>query len=217
MTAGKEFTVQTYMQANHVGDCFLYLSVPGENIDSPVKWYKIYENLGCGAEQPYTNPPTQQSLTFTIPKGVSASNHSVLRFEWQALQLTEQVEFYVNCADVKVENDNKQTTVKSESIVSINGLGYLNAPDRIDYRIPSANRSDHHLVGPALAEYTILDIPTSSDIPTFSDVPTSPDTNHTITPSTNHTKECQKPDPVVVTEIVNVTTTVFTYATSYVT
>eukprot|EP00122_Pirum_gemmata_P001637 Pgem_evm1s1474 len=214
MTAGQEFTFKTYMQATHVGDCFLYLSVPGENIDSPEKWYKIYENSGCGAASPSSEPPSEQSLTFTIPEGVLATNHGVLRFEWHALQRNDQVEFYVSCADVKVVND-KQTSVKPESIVSINGLEYLKAPDRSDYRLPYQNPSDHHLVGPALAKY----ITSSSDHHTTSTpvhTTSSSDQPAPVAPGPS-SKGCQKPEPVIVEKVVYVTTTVYTHATSYVT
>lgn len=49
LVAGAPLTVEWWFEANHPGDCFLYLSEPGQNMTDPSRWYKIAQFPGCGS------------------------------------------------------------------------------------------------------------------------------------------------------------------------
>eukprot|EP00122_Pirum_gemmata_P010983 Pgem_evm1s10169 len=83
LRAGEDFTFTFRFEANHPGDCFLYLSDPKqERQASPSKWFKIFEYPGCGAPDG-RGPPNKQyiSKTFTVPEGVPECEDCVLRWE----------------------------------------------------------------------------------------------------------------------------------------
>ena len=83
--------------AAHVGDCAAYLSYDAANAAAETAtWFKIANLRTCEVQN-------NQIVKVTIPSGLPASTHAVLRWEWYALhQAPGTIEFYSQCADIEI-------------------------------------------------------------------------------------------------------------------
>lgn len=90
VTAGKTTPVKWDFSANHVGDCFMYLSY-----DGGTKWFKIAQWAKCNT----MNHQTQQMM---IPSYLPSCDNCIMRYEWYALHVWPTIELYIDCIDVKI-------------------------------------------------------------------------------------------------------------------
>ena len=83
--------------AAHVGDCAAYLSYDAAGTAAETAtWFKIANLRTCEVQN-------NQVVKVTIPSGLPASTHAVLRWEWYALhQAPGTIEFYSQCADIAI-------------------------------------------------------------------------------------------------------------------
>jgi len=97
LTAGQSANIQWAMEAQHPGDCYAYLSYDISKDDTQKKWFKVGQWRDCHL----MNVATQ---TFTVPAYLPPCDHCILRWEWQAMHLVavNEMEFYAQCADVKI-------------------------------------------------------------------------------------------------------------------
>jgi hypothetical protein len=89
LTAGQSTTVKWSYSANHVGDCFMYLSYDG------VRFFKIAEWAKC-------NTMNNQNVQMTIPSYLPSCTACIMRYEWYALHVWPSIELYVDCVDVRI-------------------------------------------------------------------------------------------------------------------
>eukprot|EP00122_Pirum_gemmata_P021465 Pgem_evm1s19997 len=154
LTAGEKFTFELDFKAAHPGDCNLYVSVPGyEDMRNPSKWYKIYEFPGCGSKgRNWSNNRQKVKKTITLPKGMPKCDHCVLRWEWAAVHMTGDTQFYASCSDIIVKN-NIDYKLKPSSIVTVDrGIKHLNYKyHRNPYKNDNWPENGHF--GPALAHF----------------------------------------------------------------
>jgi len=88
LTAGQPLTVQwNYEEANHVGDCFFYLSYDTELPESQQRWFKIAQIAEC-------NLKDKKDVAVMIPSWVRSCSHCVLRYERYALHLVSSIEVW---------------------------------------------------------------------------------------------------------------------------
>ncbi len=105
LTAGEPFGFWFGEHAPHVGPCYFYI---GD--DTVNKWYKILEFQDCGKSfgGKQGQGQTERLVNVTLPSWVPACETCVLRWEWHALHQRAEsggsVEWYTQCADVKVIN-----------------------------------------------------------------------------------------------------------------
>eukprot|EP00122_Pirum_gemmata_P013170 Pgem_evm1s12259 len=110
LIAGQQLTITMSFRKEHPGDCYLYLSTPGQDRRDPKYWYKIAAFPGCsetGDDVGKNNTSGDRKIKFTVPEGVQDCNDCVLRWEWVALHLPGKSQISVNCADVNVRNSDK--------------------------------------------------------------------------------------------------------------
>lgn len=219
LRAGEDFTIGWELEARHPGDCFLYVSVPGQDIDSPANWFKILSIPGCGATDGVT-PPQINSLTFKVPEGIPACDECVLRWEWYAVHLVDNVEFYSTCSDVSIVNNLGIGSVDSDSIVTISdGTNHL--PQSADqYR--KAYNGQRFIVGPPEAKFNLIPFndvqSTTSTIVPSSTSETTETTSSTVESTSTYNQQQTSTQTITVTttaiptyqekETVTVTTTV---------
>eukprot|EP00122_Pirum_gemmata_P012567 Pgem_evm1s11686 len=162
LRAGEDFTFTFELVADHPGDCSLYLSDPAQEGQlNPSRWFKIYDLPGCGSKggkdfEPPKNVPI--SRTFKVPEGVPACQDCVLRWEWYTVQQqsNRNIEYYANCADVKVEN-NLGTGKVERGMVSIGvKSAYEHLPQNFQsYRNPYGPNFEEFMVGPPIATFSL--------------------------------------------------------------
>jgi len=105
--------------------------------DTQKKWFKIASYSQC-------NLQNVVNLPLNIPSYLPSCDHCILRWEWYALHLQaiNIVEFYSQCADVKiVGNPNGQLPSPQVTIP-----GHL--PMDAKYYRPGYNSDDLHMTGP---------------------------------------------------------------------
>lgn len=159
--AGQSLSVQWTFEANHPGDCSLYISYD-ESITSfgaQSSWYKLADFPGCAdksALTPLTAPPLTNEWTIQLPEELPQCDHCVLRWEWLAVQQVTNVEFYVSCSDIKVESVVQNIAEEiAHPRVWIDGIGHL--PDTASsYRKAYDGEFGYeYLVGPAVAVWNV--------------------------------------------------------------
>ena len=106
-TAGTSVTVSWDLQANHPGDCSLYISYDTNKV-APQSWLKIKDVIGCvsdGVDPHQTKTPSLgvNSHTVALPAWLPSCTHCVFRWEWVAVhQRFSSLQQYVDCAEVTI-------------------------------------------------------------------------------------------------------------------
>eukprot|EP00931_Biecheleriopsis_adriatica_P097849 TRINITY_DN716_c0_g1_i1.p1 TRINITY_DN716_c0_g1~~TRINITY_DN716_c0_g1_i1.p1 ORF type:complete len:542 (-),score=81.35 TRINITY_DN716_c0_g1_i1:43-1599(-) len=149
--AGTELDVKWTTEAGHPGDCYFYVSYDAD-ANNAKNFFKIAGIPGCGASDG-GNLPGSVSQQLMIPADLPACDHCVLRWEWTAHQQVSNIEFYVQCADIKIVSNAPPT--RPSPMTEINGIQHLPS-DASKYRQVYANQGpeEKYLVGPAVATYS---------------------------------------------------------------
>jgi hypothetical protein len=121
-TSGSMVDLEWVMEAPHPGDCSIWLSYD-TNVDSPVNWIKIKDIPGCLSINGVDLPIGLNRFSFKLPDFLPSCEHCVLRWEWYAVQQVSNVEFYVNCADIKIVSLNN--CQRPTPVTQINGIEHL--------------------------------------------------------------------------------------------
>jgi hypothetical protein len=142
VSAGSSVTTNWDFGAEHVGDCFFYLSYSNPATTSAVdmRWFKIAAIAEC-------KDMTRQDVPVAIPSWAPAGK-AVLRFEWYALHRFPAVEFYAQCADIVVTR-NSGSGVLGIPLVKVPGHLPENGNNG-EYRDPF-NGGTFFFTGPAVA------------------------------------------------------------------
>jgi len=105
ITAGAALAVEWYLQANHPGDCALYISYDTDLLDTPNRWIKLKNFVGCAGDagmlDPTVPPSGINTATVTLPDWLPSCDHCVIRWEWYAIH-TVDMQQYATCSDVRV-------------------------------------------------------------------------------------------------------------------
>jgi len=152
LQAGLPFQMTWTCQACHPGDCYAYLSYDSD-ASNPDNFFKIAAFPGCGAPDG-KNPPSSVTQTVVLPAQLPSCDHCVLRWEWTAHQQVVDIEFYVQCADVKIES--VAVSTRPSPLTAIAGIEHL--PSNADaYRkvYNGQGPEQQFLVGPAVATYSV--------------------------------------------------------------
>lgn len=188
LQAGETFEATWTMEAGHPGDCYFYLSYDSDPSNA-VNFFKIAAIPGCGAPDGL-NIPASVTTTVLLPPEVPACDHCVLRWEWTAHQQVVDIEFYVQCADVKIISN--AGPMLPSPITAIAGIEHL-PQDASGYRkvYNGQGPEQQYLVGPAVATYSVCSIgapgcisdiglqpiaQSTSQMPATSESPTEPQT-----------------------------------------
>jgi hypothetical protein len=102
LTAGQNFPFTVKVNAQHPGDCALYLTYDGDKPDNQKQWFKMWHLLDCA-----TDGNRNYYFSTTIPDYLPTGSHVVLRFEWYSLQIMNAgsglVEYYTQCVDGRMQ------------------------------------------------------------------------------------------------------------------
>lgn len=156
LQAGASFDATWTMEAGHPGDCYFYVSY--DDPSNAVNFFKIAAIPGCGSPNGL-NIPASVTTSVVLPAELPSCEHCVLRWEWTAHQQVNDIEFYVQCADVKITSS--AAPVLPAPITAIAGIEHL--PSSADaYRKVYSGQGpeDQYLVGPAIATYSSCDATT---------------------------------------------------------
>ncbi len=123
--AGSSIPVEWVFQAPHPGDCSVWLAYPDAtgSVANPEKWIKLQDFPGC--LNPQGGNPPNAKINVPLPKELPSCEHCVLRWEWYAVQQVGNVEFYVNCADIKITGGMDNCKIPDSDFTSINGIEHL--------------------------------------------------------------------------------------------
>ena len=121
-STGSNIDLEWTMEAPHPGDCSIWLSYD-TNVDSPVNWIKLRDIPGCLSPNGIDTPVGINKYSFQLPDFLPSCEHCVLRWEWYAVQQVSNVEFYVNCIDIKIVSQN--TCSLPGPTTQINGIEHL--------------------------------------------------------------------------------------------
>eukprot|EP00457_Paulinella_chromatophora_P005855 gb/GEZN01005873.1/.p1 GENE.gb/GEZN01005873.1/~~gb/GEZN01005873.1/.p1 ORF type:complete len:439 (+),score=23.05 gb/GEZN01005873.1/:95-1411(+) len=153
--AGDVLDMTWITEANHPGDCSVWISYDSD-VTSPGNWVRIAEIPGClkldASVSPATGPNNYQ---LRVPSYLPPCEHCVMRWEWYTVQQVSNVEFYVNCFDVKIESDPACVAPAPSETTAIATISYLGACpfQEIDVYNPTyaANVFGKHVMrGPAV-------------------------------------------------------------------
>ena len=155
LQAGDTFEATWTMEAGHPGDCYFYLSYDSDP-NNAVNFFKFAAIPGCGATDGL-NIPASVTTTVLLPPEVPACEHCVLRWEWTAHQQVVDIEFYVQCADVKITSSAGPTLPSPTTAIA--GIEHL-PQDASGYRkvYNGQGPEQQYLVGPPVATYSICSI-----------------------------------------------------------
>lgn len=200
VTAGEELDVAWIFEAAHPGDCSIWISYD-KDIASPINWVKLLDMPGCLS--PNGQTPQASATKVKIPANIPDCDHCVMRWEWYATQQVTNVEFYVQCFDVKITGGNnaceppKPTTAISglEHLGSCAGTGYYNPYNgAFD---PNRSRGPKAFVDPASCAggggTPVTNAPTTGTAPPTTLSPTDPPT--TLSPTRNGETRSPTPPP----------------------
>ncbi|CAE7229448.1 IREH1 [Symbiodinium sp. CCMP2592] len=154
LQAGSSFDVTWTMEAGHPGDCYFYISYDPDP-SNVVNFFKIAAIPGCGAPDGL-NIPSSVSTSVLLPAELPACEHCVLRWEWTGHQQVVNIEFYVQCADIKITSSAQP--VLPSPVTPISGIEHL--PQGAEgYRkvYNGQGPEEQYLVGPAIATYSSCD------------------------------------------------------------
>ena len=121
-TSGSVINLEWLMEAPHPGDCSIWLSYD-TNVNSPANWIKLKDIPGCLSPNGIDAPSGINRYSLTLPEFLPSCEHCVLRWEWYAVQQVSNVEFYVNCVDIKIISTNTCDIPGPTTI--INGIEHL--------------------------------------------------------------------------------------------
>lgn len=121
-TSGSVVNLEWVMEAPHPGDCSIWLSYDS-NIDSPMNWIKLKDIPGCLAVNGIDLPRGLNKFSFILPDFLPPCERCVLRWEWYAVQQVSNVEFYVNCMDIKIIS--QHNCQPPSPVTQINGIEHL--------------------------------------------------------------------------------------------
>eukprot|EP00298_Acanthocystis_sp_HF-20_P008433 c17677_g1_i2.p1 GENE.c17677_g1_i2~~c17677_g1_i2.p1 ORF type:complete len:311 (+),score=114.41 c17677_g1_i2:81-1013(+) len=189
VVAGSPMVFKWIFTAEHVGDCFLYVSY-----DSEATWFKISNFLADESPPRDCRVVQGTNYTITIPSWLPAGN-AVFRWEWYALHVRSggTIEYYSQCFDATVTST---STVSVSSISPKVTIGTHLPTSATAYRDGFSPACDNDLtkcsytgtsflVGPALA--TDPNAVSPSGTPPAS-VSTSLSSTRSVTPSNTPTK-----------------------------
>ena len=120
--SGDIINLEWIMEAPHPGDCSIWLSYDTK-IDSPVNWIKLKDIPGCLSPNGIATPSGINKYSLKLPEFLPSCEHCVLRWEWYAVQQVSNVEFYVNCIDIKIISQNN--CQQPFPTTQINGIEHL--------------------------------------------------------------------------------------------
>lgn len=120
--SGDIINLEWVIEAPHPGDCSIWLSYD-TNVDSPQNWIKLKDIPGCLSPNGIVTQRLN-SYSFKLSEFLPSCEHCILRWEWYAVQQVSNVEFYVNCVDIKI-NNNLNNCDKPGPTTSINGIEHL--------------------------------------------------------------------------------------------
>jgi len=122
VTAGTNLDVEWIFEAAHPGDCSIWISYDQDKA-APENWVKLKDLVGCLS--PNGQTPTSTKTSIAIPKNIPNCDHCVMRWEWYAVQQVTNVEFYIQCFDVKIVggNDNCNPPAPTTAISDAKYLG----------------------------------------------------------------------------------------------
>ena len=120
--SGDIINLEWIMEAPHPGDCSIWLSYD-TNIDSPLNWIKLKDIPGCLSSNGIGTPSGINKYSLKLPEFLPSCEHCVLRWEWYAVQQVSNVEFYVNCIDIKIISQNN--CQHPSPTTQINGIEHL--------------------------------------------------------------------------------------------
>ena len=124
VNAGDTIQVELTIEAPHPGDCSLWLSYD-TNVDSPQNWFKLKDYPGCFSPNGIDTFQGSKSIPVFFPKELPSCDHCILRWEWYTVQQVSNVEFYINCVDIKIVNNlNNNCNIPSPT-TQINGIEHL--------------------------------------------------------------------------------------------
>lgn len=183
VTAGQELDVAWIFEAAHPGDCSIWISYDAD-IASPVNWVKLLDMPGCLS--PNGQTPQASATKVAIPANIPNCEHCVMRWEWYATQQVTNVEFYVQCFDVKIVGGNDACS-KPAPTTAISDISHLGSCAGTGYYNPyNGNFDPNRSRGPKVFEAPAscgggATTPTRSAPTPF---PTVPPTQRPTTPPT---------------------------------
>ena len=120
--SGDTINLEWVMEAPHPGDCSIWLSYD-TNVDSPLNWIKLKDIPGCLSPNGVDAPSGINRYSLKLSEFLPSCEHCVLRWEWYAVQQVSNVEFYVNCMDIKIISQNN--CQQPSRTTQINGIEHL--------------------------------------------------------------------------------------------
>merc|ERR1712187_673198 len=87
-----------------------------------------------------------------LPAALPPCDHCVLRWEWTAHQQVSNIEFYVQCADIKIVSNAGPT--KPSTVVAITGLQHLPSTAAGYRKVYNGEFGDQYLLAPAIATFS---------------------------------------------------------------
>jgi hypothetical protein len=143
-TSGNVVNLEWIMEAPHPGDCSVWISYDN-NINFPINWIKLKDIPGCLSPTGIDSPVGINKYSFKLSEFLPSCDHCVLRWEWYAVQQVSNVEFYVNCIDIKIISQNNCELPSPTT--EINGIEHLlyNLHDNTQNGCPFYNVYDTNL------------------------------------------------------------------------
>jgi len=170
-------------QANHPGDCAVYISYDTET-DSPANWIKLFNFPGCApsAADMISDgqfPPAGTNVAVrTLPTWLPSCEHCVVRWEWWAIHTCSHPTYdcvgmqqYATCADVAVDGTAEAHAAFLAKVSPVLAMGaaveseaeHLYGYVRNPYSWPGhpAELGEQYMLGPAVATYEGTSSPAS--------------------------------------------------------
>lgn len=147
--AGTNIQLDLFMEAPHPGDCSIWLSYD-TNKDSPSNWIKLKDFPGCFSPDGVATFTGTKTISIYLSEYLPSCDHCVLRWEWYSVQLVSNVEFYVNCLDIKIVNNFNNNCQIPGPTTFISGIEHLlyNLKDLNQKGCPFYNVYDYNIRPP---------------------------------------------------------------------
>lgn len=94
VTAGDPLALQWTLSAAHVGDCAVYITYDIDRSLTQQRYFKIANIPDCKSLR-------DTDVTITIPDFLP-TGQAIMRWDWYALHVRPQIEFYAQCVDIQV-------------------------------------------------------------------------------------------------------------------